>query len=84
MTPPLCCSRRLPSAEALLHPWLQQPQPSSPKVLSKERIRLFLARRKWQVPGWDDGDVGMDLAEGLSAFSLPSRKQGKPCWLSRG
>uniref|UniRef100_A0A674HLG3 Myosin light chain kinase, smooth muscle-like n=1 Tax=Taeniopygia guttata TaxID=59729 RepID=A0A674HLG3_TAEGU len=49
--------RRLPSAGALLHPWLQQPQPSSPKVLSKERIRQFLARRK---------------------------KQGKPCWLSRG
>ncbi|XP_066061324.1 myosin light chain kinase, smooth muscle-like isoform X2 [Chamaea fasciata] len=43
--------RRLPSAEALLHPWLQQPQPSSPKVLSKERIRQFLARRKWQKTG---------------------------------
>ncbi|KAM6993712.1 myosin light chain kinase, smooth muscle-like [Passerculus sandwichensis] len=44
-------SRRLPSAGALLHPWLQQPQPSSPKVLSKERIRQFLARRKWQKTG---------------------------------
>lgn len=35
---------------------------------------------------WDDGDtgVGMALAEGLSARSLPCRKQGKPCWLSRG
>ncbi|XP_048169924.1 myosin light chain kinase, smooth muscle-like isoform X2 [Corvus hawaiiensis] len=43
--------RRLPSAEALLHPWLQHPQPSSPKVLSKERIRQFLARRKWQKTG---------------------------------
>ncbi|XP_063260017.1 myosin light chain kinase, smooth muscle-like [Prinia subflava] len=43
--------RRLPSAGALLHPWLQQPQPSSPKVLSKERIRQFLARRKWQKTG---------------------------------
>ncbi|XP_041317929.1 myosin light chain kinase, smooth muscle-like isoform X3 [Pyrgilauda ruficollis] len=43
--------RRLPSAGALLHPWLQHPQPSSPKVLSKERIRQFLARRKWQKTG---------------------------------
>ncbi|NXQ14183.1 MYLK protein, partial [Peucedramus taeniatus] len=42
--------RRLPSAGALLHPWLQHPQPS-PKVLSKERIRQFLARRKWQKTG---------------------------------
>ncbi|XP_036254869.1 myosin light chain kinase, smooth muscle-like [Molothrus ater] len=44
-------SRRLPSAGALLHPWLQHPQPSSPKALSKERIRQFLARRKWQKTG---------------------------------
>ncbi|NXB08997.1 MYLK protein, partial [Cnemophilus loriae] len=43
--------RRLPSAGALLHPWLQHPQPSSSKVLSKERIRQFLARRKWQKTG---------------------------------
>ncbi|NWI10744.1 MYLK protein, partial [Crypturellus soui] len=41
---------RLSSSEALLHPWLQQPVLSSTKVLSKERIRQFLARRKWQVP----------------------------------
>lgn len=35
---------------------------------------------------WDDGHVGMGvaLAEGLSAPFLSSRKQGKPCWLSRG
>uniref|UniRef100_A0A8C3GU84 Uncharacterized protein n=1 Tax=Corvus moneduloides TaxID=1196302 RepID=A0A8C3GU84_CORMO len=50
--------RRLPSAGALLHPWLQHPQPSSPKVLSKERIRQFLARRKWQVPGSVTGTRG--------------------------
>ncbi|NXK93974.1 MYLK protein, partial [Formicarius rufipectus] len=43
---------RLPSAGALLHPWLQHPQPSSSKVLSKDRIRQFLMRRKWQVLGW--------------------------------
>ncbi|NWH80377.1 MYLK protein, partial [Piaya cayana] len=42
---------RLSSAGALLHPWLQQPQPRSSKVLSKERIKQFLTRRKWQVPG---------------------------------
>ncbi|NXV64448.1 MYLK protein, partial [Molothrus ater] len=54
-------SRRLPSAGALLHPWLQHPQPSSPKALSKERIRQFLARRKWQVPA---GDRGVALSKG--------------------
>ncbi|NXL38335.1 MYLK protein, partial [Glaucidium brasilianum] len=43
--------RRLSSVGALLHPWLQQPQPSSTKALSKERIKQFLMRRKWQVPG---------------------------------
>ncbi|NWZ86812.1 MYLK protein, partial [Poecile atricapillus] len=53
--------RRLPSAGALVHPWLQQPQPSSPKALSKDRIRQFLARRKWQVPGGVMG-VGMGMA----------------------
>ncbi|XP_071584405.1 myosin light chain kinase, smooth muscle-like [Heliangelus exortis] len=42
--------RRLSSSGALLHPWLQ-PQPSSTKVLSKERIRQFLTRRKWQKTG---------------------------------
>ncbi|NXG37716.1 MYLK protein, partial [Dromaius novaehollandiae] len=39
---------RLSSKEALLHPWLQQLVPSSAKVLSKERIKQFLTRRKWQ------------------------------------
>ncbi|XP_075027300.1 myosin light chain kinase, smooth muscle-like isoform X1 [Calonectris borealis] len=43
--------RRLSSAGALLHPWLQQPQPSSTKALSKERIKQFLTRRKWQKTG---------------------------------
>ncbi|NWJ05391.1 MYLK protein, partial [Crypturellus undulatus] len=42
---------RLSSSEALLHPWLQQLVLGSTKVLSKERIRQFLARRKWQVCG---------------------------------
>ncbi|XP_032854628.2 myosin light chain kinase, smooth muscle-like isoform X2 [Tyto alba] len=42
---------RLSSAGALLHPWLQQPQPSSTKALSKERIKQFLTRRKWQKTG---------------------------------
>ncbi|KFO92048.1 Myosin light chain kinase, smooth muscle, partial [Buceros rhinoceros silvestris] len=31
--------RRLSSAGALRHPWLQQPQPSSTKALSKARIK---------------------------------------------
>ncbi|XP_061872734.1 myosin light chain kinase, smooth muscle isoform X1 [Colius striatus] len=43
--------RRLTSAGALQHPWLQQPQPSSTKALSKERIKQFLTRRKWQKTG---------------------------------
>lgn len=51
MTTPSAPSCRLSSAGALLHPWLQQPQPSSTKALSKERIKQFLTRRKWQVPG---------------------------------
>ncbi|XP_074783083.1 myosin light chain kinase, smooth muscle-like [Athene noctua] len=42
---------RLSSVGALLHPWLQQPQPSSTKALSKERIKQFLMRRKWQKTG---------------------------------
>uniref|UniRef100_A0A8B9E6Q1 Protein kinase domain-containing protein n=1 Tax=Anser cygnoides TaxID=8845 RepID=A0A8B9E6Q1_ANSCY len=42
---------RLSSSEALLHPWLQQPLPSSTKALPKERIKQFLARRKWQKTG---------------------------------
>lgn len=48
---PVCPRRRLSSAGALQHPWLRQPQPSSTKALSKERIKQFLTRRKWQVPG---------------------------------
>lgn len=51
MTTPSAPSHRLSSAGALLHPWLQQPQPSSTKALSKERIKQFLTRRKWQVLG---------------------------------
>ncbi|KAI6072538.1 Myosin light chain kinase, smooth muscle-like isoform X2 [Aix galericulata] len=43
--------RRLSSPEALLHPWLQQPLPSSTKALPKERMKQFLARRKWQKTG---------------------------------
>ncbi|XP_009956802.1 PREDICTED: myosin light chain kinase, smooth muscle-like, partial [Leptosomus discolor] len=42
---------RLSSAAALLHPWLQQPQPSSTQALSKERIKQVLTRRKWQKTG---------------------------------
>lgn len=73
-------SHRLSSAGALLHPWLQQPQPSSTKALSKERIKQFLTRRKWQVPWGGDEDMGMGMAmAGLSAPSLLSRKQAKLC-----
>ena len=85
MTTPSAPSRRLSSAGALLHPWLQQPQPSSTKALSKERIKQFLTRRKWQVPGGGDEDVEMGLGKvGLSAAPLLSRKQAKPCWPSTG
>ncbi|NWS45204.1 MYLK protein, partial [Probosciger aterrimus] len=43
--------RRLSSMEALLHPWLQQPQPCSMNALPKERIKQFLTHRKWQKTG---------------------------------
>uniref|UniRef100_A0A8C4U8Z6 Protein kinase domain-containing protein n=1 Tax=Falco tinnunculus TaxID=100819 RepID=A0A8C4U8Z6_FALTI len=76
---------RLSSVQALLHPWLQQPQPNSTKALSKERIKQFLMRRKWQVPGGMVRTWGWGLAlMGLSAHSLLSRKQAKPCWPSTG
>ncbi|XP_065555189.1 myosin light chain kinase, smooth muscle-like [Lathamus discolor] len=42
---------RLSSMGALLHPWLQQPQPCSMKALPKERIKQFLIHRKWQKTG---------------------------------
>ncbi|KAM7137501.1 myosin light chain kinase, smooth muscle-like isoform 1-T2 [Macrochelys suwanniensis] len=41
---------RLPSDQALAHPWLQKTE-SDRKVLSKERMRRFLARQKWQKTG---------------------------------
>lgn len=50
VTAPCAPRRRLSSAGALLHPWLQQPQPCSTKALPKERIKQFLTHRKWQVP----------------------------------
>ncbi|XP_014740333.1 PREDICTED: myosin light chain kinase, smooth muscle-like isoform X3 [Sturnus vulgaris] len=68
--------QRLPSAGALLHPWLQHPQPSSPKVLSKERIRQFLARRKWQVPAGVMGTWGWLWLKGSVPILFP-QKTGK-------
>uniref|UniRef100_U3K403 Protein kinase domain-containing protein n=1 Tax=Ficedula albicollis TaxID=59894 RepID=U3K403_FICAL len=71
--------RRPPSAGALLHPWLQQPQPGSPRALPKDRIRQFLARRKWQVPAAAAGMWGcLRLREGLSAHSLPPENRESP------
>uniref|UniRef100_A0A7M4FB00 Myosin light chain kinase, smooth muscle-like n=1 Tax=Crocodylus porosus TaxID=8502 RepID=A0A7M4FB00_CROPO len=40
---------RLSSDKALAHPWLKQIAPSATKTLSKERMKQFLARQKWQV-----------------------------------
>ncbi|XP_050790918.1 myosin light chain kinase, smooth muscle-like [Gopherus flavomarginatus] len=42
---------RLPSDQALAHPWLRKTEQSDTKVLSKERMRRFLARQKWQKTG---------------------------------
>uniref|UniRef100_A0A8C4YN93 Protein kinase domain-containing protein n=1 Tax=Gopherus evgoodei TaxID=1825980 RepID=A0A8C4YN93_9SAUR len=42
---------RLPSDQALAHPWLRKAEQSDTKVLSKERMRRFLARQKWQKTG---------------------------------
>lgn len=76
MTPSVCCSRRLPSAGALQHPWLQHPQPSTPKALSKDRIRQFLARRKWQVPAGMMGTWGWLWLKGSVPILFP-QKTGK-------
>uniref|UniRef100_A0A674GP28 Myosin light chain kinase, smooth muscle-like n=1 Tax=Taeniopygia guttata TaxID=59729 RepID=A0A674GP28_TAEGU len=67
-----------PCAGALLHPWLQQPQPSSPKVLSKERIRQFLARRKWQVPAGMMGTGGCLWLKGSVSVLFPSENRESP------
>uniref|UniRef100_A0A7M4FAQ4 Myosin light chain kinase, smooth muscle-like n=1 Tax=Crocodylus porosus TaxID=8502 RepID=A0A7M4FAQ4_CROPO len=40
---------RLSSDKALAHPWLKQIAPSATKTLSKERMKQFLARQKWQL-----------------------------------
>ncbi|XP_067412358.1 myosin light chain kinase, smooth muscle-like isoform X2 [Emydura macquarii macquarii] len=42
---------RLPSDQALAHPWLQKTEQSGTKALSKERMRRFLACQKWQKTG---------------------------------
>ncbi|KAM8945803.1 myosin light chain kinase, smooth muscle-like [Pelodytes ibericus] len=42
---------RLTADQALDHPWLQDKDISNPKTLSKERIKKFLARQKWQKTG---------------------------------
>uniref|UniRef100_A0A8C8S6N5 Protein kinase domain-containing protein n=1 Tax=Pelusios castaneus TaxID=367368 RepID=A0A8C8S6N5_9SAUR len=42
---------RLPSDQALAHPWLQKTEQSGTKALSKEKMRRFLARQKWQKTG---------------------------------
>ncbi|XP_006026447.1 myosin light chain kinase, smooth muscle-like isoform X1 [Alligator sinensis] len=42
---------RLSSDKALAHPWLKQLAPSATKTLSKERMKQFLARQKWQKTG---------------------------------
>ncbi|XP_032652805.1 myosin light chain kinase, smooth muscle-like [Chelonoidis abingdonii] len=43
--------RRLPSDQALVHPWLRKTEQSDKKILSKERMRRFLAHQKWQKTG---------------------------------
>ncbi|XP_063816061.1 myosin light chain kinase, smooth muscle-like isoform X2 [Pseudophryne corroboree] len=42
---------RLTADQALDHPWIQDKGISSKKTLSKERMKKFLARQKWQKTG---------------------------------
>ncbi|XP_002935598.3 myosin light chain kinase, smooth muscle [Xenopus tropicalis] len=42
---------RLTAVQALDHPWVQHKCVSKTKTLSKERIKKFLARQKWQKTG---------------------------------
>ncbi|OCT62237.1 myosin light chain kinase, smooth muscle [Xenopus laevis] len=42
---------RLTAIQALDHPWVQHKPVSKTRTLSKERIKKFLARQKWQKTG---------------------------------
>ncbi|XP_069490327.1 myosin light chain kinase, smooth muscle-like isoform X3 [Ambystoma mexicanum] len=42
---------RLTTDQALQHPWLQETEQANAKTLSKEKIKKFLARQKWQKTG---------------------------------
>ncbi|XP_078501243.1 uncharacterized protein LOC144755825 isoform X2 [Lissotriton helveticus] len=42
---------RLTADQALHHPWLQETEQGNTKTLSKEKIKKFLARQKWQKTG---------------------------------
>ncbi|XP_069810138.1 myosin light chain kinase, smooth muscle-like isoform X2 [Dendropsophus ebraccatus] len=42
---------RLTAVQALNHPWIKDKAISSTKTLSKEKIKKFLARQKWQKTG---------------------------------
>ncbi|XP_069761121.1 myosin light chain kinase, smooth muscle isoform X1 [Narcine bancroftii] len=43
--------KRLTCEDCLNHPWLQSTEQGSAKMLSKERMKRFLARQKWQKAG---------------------------------
>ncbi|XP_044152942.1 myosin light chain kinase, smooth muscle-like isoform X3 [Bufo gargarizans] len=42
---------RLTAEQAIGHPWIKDKAVSSPKTLSKEKMKKFLARQKWQKTG---------------------------------
>ncbi|XP_032891333.1 myosin light chain kinase, smooth muscle-like [Amblyraja radiata] len=43
--------KRLACEDCLHHPWLQSREKSSAKMLSKDRMKQFLARQKWRKAG---------------------------------
>ncbi|XP_040294585.1 myosin light chain kinase, smooth muscle-like isoform X3 [Bufo bufo] len=42
---------RLTAKQAIGHPWIKDKAITSPKTLSKEKMKKFLARQKWQKTG---------------------------------
>ncbi|KAJ1136548.1 hypothetical protein NDU88_002963 [Pleurodeles waltl] len=58
---------RLTADQALHHPWLQETDQGNTKTLSKEKIKKFLARQKWQKTG--------KAVLALKRMSLLSNKQ---------
>lgn len=56
----LCCRARLSCAQCLEHTWLKQDTKNmEAKQLSKERMKKYILRRRWQVrePGPEEATI---------------------------